>query len=387
MRKEFEILREAQDWDISEIPPLSTFLDRTIFGITAEKCLSAPHELSAIIDVRSEDEYKESRLPGAISFPILNNCERREVGILYKKLSQKHAVAAALKFAEPKIASLKALLSKHYQSDKPFAICCWRGGGRSGYTASLIKQLNFPVMKVQGGYKAYRNLVHHSLYEKKCPPLIILKGLTGVGKTELLEKIEGHFKMLNLEYCARNTASSFGRIPYQLKGEFFLVSQKYFEDQIFQNLYLKESRISKMGIPVESESRRIGNVFIPPSILEAMADARVIMLQCSMEQRVERIYRDYIGEKEKGAKFLVDCLPSLKRYIEGNIYSQFLEAVEKNDWRQLIELLLSNYYDKKYKGSYSNEFITIDTTDMEKAQKQLIEILSTESSNMKDDGS
>lgn len=38
-----------------------------------------------IIDVRSEGEYEQGHIVGANNIPILNNDERRQVGICYKQ--------------------------------------------------------------------------------------------------------------------------------------------------------------------------------------------------------------------------------------------------------------------------------------------------------------
>lgn len=37
-----------------------------------------------IIDVRSENEFAEDHIPGAINLPVLNNQERKKVGTIYK---------------------------------------------------------------------------------------------------------------------------------------------------------------------------------------------------------------------------------------------------------------------------------------------------------------
>ncbi|WP_269431243.1 rhodanese-like domain-containing protein, partial [Crocosphaera watsonii] len=39
-----------------------------------------------IIDVRSENEFAEDHIPGAINLPVLNNQERKKVGTIYKQV-------------------------------------------------------------------------------------------------------------------------------------------------------------------------------------------------------------------------------------------------------------------------------------------------------------
>ena len=37
-----------------------------------------------IIDVRSPSEYQEDHIPNSSNLPVLNNLERKEIGIIYK---------------------------------------------------------------------------------------------------------------------------------------------------------------------------------------------------------------------------------------------------------------------------------------------------------------
>src|SRR3989344_3272789 len=44
-------------------------------------------QFDEIIDARSEDEFAEDHIPGAINLPVLDNAERAQVGTLYKQVS------------------------------------------------------------------------------------------------------------------------------------------------------------------------------------------------------------------------------------------------------------------------------------------------------------
>ena len=39
----------------------------------------------AIIDVRSPSEFSEDHIPGAINLPVLDDEERKKIGVIYKK--------------------------------------------------------------------------------------------------------------------------------------------------------------------------------------------------------------------------------------------------------------------------------------------------------------
>ena len=55
--------------------------------ISATDALLRLGDFTDIIDARSEDEFAEDHLPGAINWPSLNNEERQWVGTEYKQIS------------------------------------------------------------------------------------------------------------------------------------------------------------------------------------------------------------------------------------------------------------------------------------------------------------
>ena len=54
--------------------------------ISAEQALNRLAEFSSVIDARSESEYAEDHLPGAINWPSLRDAERHQVGTQYKQV-------------------------------------------------------------------------------------------------------------------------------------------------------------------------------------------------------------------------------------------------------------------------------------------------------------
>ena len=56
--------------------------------ISAEEALEQLADFSAVIDARSEGEYAEDHLPGAVNWPSLHDDERKIVGTSYKQISQ-----------------------------------------------------------------------------------------------------------------------------------------------------------------------------------------------------------------------------------------------------------------------------------------------------------
>ena len=55
--------------------------------ITAEDALRRLDEFDTVIDARSEAEYAEDHLPGAVNWPTLNDEERKQIGTIYKQVN------------------------------------------------------------------------------------------------------------------------------------------------------------------------------------------------------------------------------------------------------------------------------------------------------------
>src|SRR5690606_19531082 len=133
----------------------------------AEEVLNSSNTL--LIDARSEKEFDESHLPGAMNFPVLSNIERHYVGLIYKKYSQQAAVWLAMKYADPKAEALSRFLDEHEAKDKNINVYCWRGGGRSSYLAKMISDLGYSPSKMTGGFKAYRAIVNEFFAQETLP--------------------------------------------------------------------------------------------------------------------------------------------------------------------------------------------------------------------------
>ena len=187
----------------------------SVHTITADEAMARYDRFDAVIDARSEGEYLEDHLPGALNWPSLNNEERIRVGTLYTQVSPFEAqkIGAAL---------VAANISRHIQAhvlDKPKAwqplIYCWRGGKRSGSLALILGQIGFRVTLIEGGYKAFRNAMVAAM-----PALVnriswrVICGPTGSGKTRLLHCLrEQGAQVLDLEGLANHRSSVLGIIP------------------------------------------------------------------------------------------------------------------------------------------------------------------------------
>ncbi|HNY47026.1 MAG TPA: rhodanese-like domain-containing protein, partial [Casimicrobium sp.] len=143
-----------------------------------------------IIDARSEGEYAEDFIPGAMNHPVLDNDERARVGTMNKEVSPFAAKRMGAALVSRRIADM---LEQHF-ADKPRdwapLIYCWRGGKRSGSLTLVLRQIGFKAVQLEGGYKAYRARVAAELTElPKRFKYVTICGCTGTGKTVLLHAL------------------------------------------------------------------------------------------------------------------------------------------------------------------------------------------------------
>ena len=163
-----------------------TFVPMAITKLTIEEFLTHV-KLHQVLDVRSPGEFKHAHIPGAISFPLFTDEERKIVGTAYKQESKQIAIKIGLKYFGKKMVKMVEDAEEVTKNNHTVLLHCWRGGMRSAAVAWLLDLYGFKVCTLIGGYKAYRNWVIQQ-FEKEYP-ITIIGGHTGSGKTEILKEL------------------------------------------------------------------------------------------------------------------------------------------------------------------------------------------------------
>lgn len=307
------------------------------------------------IDVRSESEYEKDHIVNAINIPILNDEERKEVGTLYKRLSKKEAIKLGINCVSKKLDNIYEKISNIKEEYDNIILYCHRGGMRSNSLKDFLNSMGIDCLKLDLGYKGYRKFLR-DYFETLDKEFIVLHGNTGVGKTKILEKLESkNIDVLDLEGIAKNSGSVFGYISFDLKPP----TQSYFESKLFKSLY-----DSKDFIVVESESKRIGRNIIPDNIFDKITNGKHYLVESSLDSRVETLYEMYIKSSFKDEETIINSLKNLKKRI-GNEKLEFLiNLVKNNDYKEVIKILIDEYYDPLYKYSIDKyEYIDILNSD------------------------
>jgi tRNA 2-selenouridine synthase len=312
---------------------------------------------SAIIDARTEDEYARDHLPGAQNWPSLNNSERIVIGTLYKQVGPFEAKKKGA-------ALVAANIAKHIQNhvidlpkDWQPLVYCWRGGKRSGSLALILGQIGFKVAIIEGGYKAFRTALIAAIpAQVERLSWRVICGPTGSGKTRLLHCLRAQgAQVLDLEGLANHRSSVLGIVPGEPQP-----SQKHFDTLLWDAL---RNMDPTKPVYVESESRKVGNLAVPESLILAMRASPCYQLELADEERVKLLLEDYDF-------FVKDPLLFSKR-LDALVAIRGQQVVE--DWQaqiasdhieDVVRDLLKLHYDPTYFASMKRNFLQI-----EKAQK------------------
>ncbi len=287
-----------------------------------------------IIDVRTPAEFSDGHISGAINIPIFSNEERAVVGTKYKQESRDTAIAKALEYIAAKTDHYLDELQQLTHSQE-ICVYCWRGGFRSEGMGHLFQTAGKRVFRLEGGYKAYRNYVLDSF--KQNYKLIVVGGMTGSGKTELLEEIgKTNEQMLDLEGIANHKGSAFGAL-----GQDDQPTTQQFEN----DLAAKLNRFDlEQNIWLEDESRMIGKVKIPDELFTQIRSSTVIKIEVSKENRIKRLINDYANFSKNE---LINSINNISRRLGGLNSKLAIEAIEKEDYYTATDIIL-DYYDKTY---------------------------------------
>ena len=316
---------------------------------TAQEAIARLGEFDAVIDARSQCEFADDHLPGAVNWPSLNDEERRLVGTEYKQASPFEARKRGAALVARNIAHhLETLAMTLPRGWKPL-VYCRRGGQRSGALATVLDQVGFGVRVLDGGYRAFRRAV---LAELETRPAglrwQVVCGRTGSAKSRLLQALaaEGE-QALDLEALACHRGSVLGPLPGQPQP-----SQKAFETRLWQAL-----RGFDPARPVyaEGESRTIGRLRVPERLLEQLRAAPCLQVQMPLAARVAFLLEDY-PHFVADAESFCERLQALRELRGAAVVERWQALARQGHWAQVVGELLEQHYDPVYDRSMHRNF-------------------------------
>ena len=334
-----------------------------------------------MIDVRAPIEFASGALPNAVNLPLMSDDERHQVGICYKEQGQQAAIALGHQLVQGDVKAQRIEAWQSFMSANPNAVLyCARGGLRSQLSQEWLAEAGIQCPKVTGGYKSLRGflfnylndycLQDHPLNKDRNPEkFIILSGMTGTGKTDIMLQLETG---IDLEGAANHKGSSFGR---PLNGQ---PAQIDVENRIALDLLKIEKNHPGKTVILEDESRNIGARHLPPCLADLMAQSPIVVIELPLEERIDRLWQEYVIERynntlayhgdrgeEEFAQYLVDSLLRVKKRLGGKRTQEILALMESaiaiqqiDDFashRQWLNALTVDYYDPMYSYQLSKK--------------------------------
>ncbi len=240
-----------------------------------------------MMDARAPIEFAKGAFPGVINLPLMNDVERQKVGTSYKQQGQEAAIKLGHQLVSGELKAERIAAWAAFAKAHPDGyLYCFRGGLRSQITQQWLKDeagIDYP--RVVGGYKAMRGFLLETTEQAlaQCD-FVIVGGLTGTGKTEVLAQLHNS---LNLEGHANHRGSSFGKRATPQPA------QIDFENRLAIDI-LKKRAAGQQQFVLEDESRMVGSCTLPLALHQGMQGYPLIWLEDSLEGRVERILGDYV---------------------------------------------------------------------------------------------
>ena len=317
--------------------------------LSAGEVIANLQAFDTLIDARSEGEFAEDHLPGAVNWPTLNNDERRDIGTLYKQVNAFEAKKRGAAIAARNIAAhIEREVIDKPKDWKPLTYC-WRGGQRSGALSLILSQIGFRVTLVEGGYKAFRAAVVQDI-----PRLVqqldwrVVCGTTGSGKTRLLQALAAQgAQVIDLEALANHRSSVLGAIPGLAQP-----TQKRFDTLIWGTLRRFDST---RPVFVESESKKVGNVVLPLALVDAMRASPCLNLVLPDAQRVALLLEDY-DFFVRDVDHFCERLQVLAEFRGKVLVERWQASVRAGDFETVVQELLTQHYDPAYLQSMRRNF-------------------------------
>ena len=301
-------------------------------------------DFDQVIDTRSPAEFAQDHVPGAINCPVLDDEQRARVGTLYTQVSPFDAKKLGAALVSRNIAHhIETGFAAHDRLWRPL-IYCWRGGKRSAAMAHVLREVGWKAAQLEGGYKAYRREVIEQL--ETLPRRFdyrVVCGATGSAKSRLLERLAARgAQVLDLEQLARHRGSVLGNLPGDPQPP-----QRLFDSLLWHTLrQLDASR----PVFVEAESRKIGQLQLPSSLLERMREGRCVLVQASVAERVRFLIAEY-GHFLADPPLLKGRLECLTPLYGHDVIERWVALVDAAAWDELVTDLLINHYDPAYSRS------------------------------------
>ena len=202
---------------------------------------------------------------------------------------------------------------------------------------------------IEGGYKAFRAAMVADLPQlSERLHFEVVCGTTGSGKTRFLQALAAQgAQVLDLEALANHRSSVLGLIPGQSQP-----TQKAFDTRVWTALQAFDTT---RPVYIESESKKVGNVVVPQSLMTAMRSSPCLHLQLSEEERVKLLLEDY-DFFVRDIEFFCNRLGALTEARGKAMVADWQDRSRAGGVAGVVKDLLVLHYDPVYLQSMQRNF-------------------------------
>jgi tRNA 2-selenouridine synthase len=174
-------------------------------------------------------------------------------------------------------------------------------------------------------------------------------------------------QVLDLEGLANHRSSVLGILPGQPQP-----SQKHFDTLLWNELRLFDPH---KPVYIESESRKVGNLAVPESLIMAMRASSCYKLELADDERVLLLLEDYDFFVKDPALFCkrLDALVAIRGK---QVVEEWQSLIMSGSVEKVVRDLLLTHYDPTYFASMQRNFDQID-------QAQVISAMDRSQQSMK----
>jgi tRNA 2-selenouridine synthase len=238
---------------------------------------------------------------------------------------------------------------------------------RSKAVVTFLEFAGIYANRLTGGYKAYRQYILQQIPTMFPEKAIVLHGLTGVGKTEVLKKLKAFgYPTLDLEEMAAHRGSIFGTIGLG-EGN----NQKIFDSLLYKGL---QDIQGSTYFVMEAESKRIGKAVQPEELSDKKMRGINIYIHTPLEQRVKQLVNEYVlpyqNEPWYHDQISIGTEKIIRRIKDNEMKKVLVQSLENKDYLEIISILLERYYDPRYDHAtleYDGNFIDVYADDFDDA--------------------
>lgn len=316
-----------------------------------------------LIDVRAPIEFTKGAIPHAMNLPLMQDEERRLVGLCYKQQGQHNAIELGHQLVNPAVRQPRIQAWCQFKQHHPTAMLyCFRGGLRSRISQTWMQEAGVEIIRIAGGYKAFRQYLISVLdqmavkLQSQAIKPWVLAGRTGSGKTQVLTKVDF---AVDLEGLAQHRGSSFGGHAWPQP------TQIDFENQLAYRMIELDAKPYRHWL-FEDEGRNIGSVHLNTELFSAIKSGDRILLVTPFAQRRQNILQEYVveaqaeyGDLNLWAQFMHARFERIAKRLGGVTYAKVRNAFDQAWLTQQqsgdieshlawIDQLLTDYYDPMY---------------------------------------